>query len=41
VTVESIEAADAQVVQIKVTWDSDQTKAIDAVTVPYKVQERR
>jgi hypothetical protein len=28
-------------VQIKVTWDSDQTKAIDAVTVPYKVQERR
>ncbi len=41
VTVEAIDAADAQAVQISVVWDSDQTKAIDAVTVPYKVQERR
>ena len=39
VVVESLEATDLQAVQIKVTWDSDQTKAIDAVTVPYRVQE--
>lgn len=41
VKIEEVEATDAQVVQIKVTWDSDQTKTIDAVTVPYKVQENR
>jgi hypothetical protein len=39
VLVEGLEAADAQAVQLTVQWDSDQTHTIDALTVPYRVQE--
>lgn len=41
VVVEGLEAADAFAVQVTLTWDSDQTHTMDAVTVPFKVQEHR
>lgn len=39
VLVEAIEAADARAVQVKVTWDSDQSNVVDAVLVPHRMQE--
>jgi hypothetical protein len=41
VAAEAVEAADAQAIAIQVTWDSDQRKTVDAVTVPFRVQEAR
>jgi hypothetical protein len=39
VVVDAALATDMQAVQIKVTWDSDQSGTIDAVTIPYRPQE--
>jgi hypothetical protein len=39
VNVEGLEGADAQAVAILVEWAATQTKAMDAVTAPFKVQE--
>jgi hypothetical protein len=39
VRAEAVEAADALAVQVSVTWDSDQSNVIDAVSVPFRTQE--
>jgi hypothetical protein len=39
VIAEAVDGADALAVQVKVTWDSDQSNVIDAVSVPYRTQE--
>jgi len=39
VPIGALDMSDAQAIAITVTWDSDQTKAIDAVVVPYTVKE--
>lgn len=41
VKVEGLAASDAQALQVKVTWDSDQTGQIHSVIVPYREQDAR